>query len=141
MCGCFNNNKIVCYLYAHIIIRQGMKKLLILIVAGALYFHYYPNEKLNNWLFEQKQTVLGYFSDATDTKVRLKSDKIYQDLAKDFGQFNSQEKAFVAEMTSSREKVKTFNEQYCKTKKQTPKLHRDNLAKVCYTISKYSNLL
>jgi len=44
-------------------------------------------------------------------------------------------------MTSSREKVKTFNEQYCKTKKQTPKLHRDNLAKVCYTISKYSNLL
>ena len=92
MCGCFNNNKIVCYLYAHIIIRQGMKKLLILIVAGALYFHYYPNEKLNNWLFEQKQTVLGYFSDATDTKVRLKSDKIYQDLAKDFGQFNSQEK-------------------------------------------------
>jgi hypothetical protein len=141
MCGCFNNNKIVCYLYAHIIIRQGMKKLLILIVAGALYFHYYPNEKLNSWLFEQKQTVLGYFSDATDTKVRLKSDKIYQDLAKDFGQFNSQEKAFVAEMTSSREKVKTFNEQYCKTKKQTPKLHRDNLAKVCYTISKYSNLL
>jgi hypothetical protein len=141
MCGCFNNNKIVCYLYAHIIIRQGMKKLLILIVAGALYFHYYPNEKLNNWLFEQKQTVLGYFSDATDTKVRLKSDKIYQDLAKDFGQFNSQEKAFVAEMTSSREKVKTFNEQYCKTKKQTPKLHRDNLVKVCYTISKYSNLL
>ena len=141
MCGCFNNNKIVCYLYAHIIIRQGMKKLLILIVAGALYFHYYPNEKLNSWLFEQKQTVLGYFSDATDTKVRLKSDKIYQDLAKDFGQFNSQEKAFVAEMTSSREKVKAFNEQYCKTKKQTPKLHRDNLAKVCYTISKYSNLL
>jgi hypothetical protein len=141
MCGCFNNNKIVCYLYAHIIIRQGMKKLLILIVAGALYFHYYPNEKLNSWLFEQKQTVLGYFSDATDTKVRLKSDKIYQDLAKDFGQFNSQEKAFVAEMTSSREKVKTFNEQYCKTKKQTPKLHRDNLVKVCYTISKYSNLL
>ncbi len=141
MCGCFNNNKIVCYLYAHIIIRQGMKKLLILIVAGALYFHFYPNEKLNSWLFEQKQTVLGYFSDATDTQVRLKSDKIYQDLAKDFGQFNSQEKAFVAEMTSSREKVKTFNEQYCKTKRQTPKLHRDNLAKVCYTISKYSNLL
>jgi hypothetical protein len=118
-----------------------MKKLLILIVAGALYFHFYPNEKLNSWLFEQKQTVLGYFSDATDTQVRLKSDKIYQDLAKDFGQFNSQEKAFVAEMTSSREKVKTFNEQYCKTKRQTPKLHRDNLAKVCYTISKYSNLL
>jgi hypothetical protein len=123
------------------IIRQGMKKLLILIVAAALYFHYYPNEELNSWLFKQKQTVLSYFSDATDTKVRLKSDKIYQDLAKDFGQFNSQEKAFVTEITSSREKVKNFNEQHCKTKKQTPKLHRDNFTKVCFTISKYSNLL
>ena len=119
------------------IIRQGMKKLLILIVAAALYFHYYPNEELNSWLFKQKQTVLSYFSDATDTKVRLKSDKIYQD----FGQFNSQEKAFVTEITSSREKVKNFNEQHCKTKKQTPKLHRDNFTKVCFTISKYSNLL
>lgn len=118
-----------------------MKKLLILIVAAALYFHYYPNEKLNSWFFEQKQTVLSYFSDATDTKIRLNSDKIYQDLAKDFSQFNSQEKAFVTEITSSREKVKNFNEQYCKTKKQTPKLHRDNFAKVCNTISKYSNLL
>ncbi|MBA6389899.1 hypothetical protein H4J38_03790 [Colwellia sp. BRX10-3] len=118
-----------------------MKKLLILIVAGALYFHYYPNEKLNSWFFEQKEMALSYFSDATDTKVRLKSDKIYQDLSRDFGQFTSQEKAYVAEITSSREKVKIFNEQYCKSKKQTPKLHRDNLTKVCYTISKYSNLL
>jgi hypothetical protein len=121
------------------IIRQGMKKLLILIVAAALYFHYYPNEELNSWLFKQKQTVLSYFSDATDTKVRLKSDKIYQDLAKDFGQFNSEEQAFVLEITSSREKVINFNDKYCKTKKQTPKLHRENLVKVCHTINKYSN--
>ena len=82
---------------------------------------------------------------AHDYKARYEkpftSDKIYQDLAKDFGQFNSQEKAFVTEITSSREKVKNFNEQFCKTKKQTPKLHRDNFTKVCFTISKYSNLL
>ena len=116
-----------------------MKKLLILIVAAALYFHYYPNEKLNSWLFEQKQTALSSFSDATDTQVRLNSDKIYQDLTKYFDQFNSQEKAFVLEMTSSREKVVNFNEKYCKPKKQTPKLHRENLVKVCYTINQYSN--
>jgi hypothetical protein len=118
-----------------------MKNLLILIVAGALYFHFYPNEKLNNWLYEQKTTALSYFSDSTDTQVRLKSDKIYQDLSKDFAQFNSQEKAYVADITSSREKVKSFNQQYCVGKKQTPKLHRDNLAKVCQAISKYSKLL
>jgi len=118
-----------------------MKKLLILIVASALYFHFYPNEKLNSWLLEQKNFIQSYFSDVTDTQVRLKSDKIYQDLAHDFKQFNNQEKAYVAEITSSREKVKSFNQQYCVGKKQTPKLHRDNLAKVCQTIAKYSNLL
>ena len=118
-----------------------MKRLLILIVAGALYFHYYPNEELNRWVFEQQQVVLSYFSEVTDTKVRLKSDKIYQDLSRDFSHFNRQEIAYVLEITSSREKVKKFNEQYCKNNKQTPKLHRDNLTKVCQAISKYSNLL
>jgi hypothetical protein len=123
------------------IIRQDMKRLLILIVATALYFHYYPNENITRWIFEQKQVVLGYFSEATDTKIRLKSDKIYQDLSRDFSHFSSKEIAYVTEITSSREKVKKFNEQYCRSKKQTPKLHRDNLAKVCQAISKYSNLL
>ena len=118
-----------------------MKKLLILIVAAALVFHYYPNEKLNRWIFEQKKLVLSYFSEATDTKVRLKSDKIYQDLSRNFSHFSSQEIAYVAEITSSREKVKKFNKQYCRSKKQTPNLHRDNLAKVCQAINKYSNLL
>ena len=118
-----------------------MKKLLILIVAGALYFHFYPNEKLNNWLLEQKKVVLSYFSDATDTSVRLKSDKIYQDLSPDFAQFNSSEQAYIAEITASRATVKSFYQKYCIGKKQTPKLHRDNLVKVCRTISQYSNLL
>lgn len=118
-----------------------MKKLLILIVAGALYFHFYPNEKLNTWLLEQKTMVLSYFSDATDTKIRLKADKVYQDLQRDFAQFNQQEKEYVAEITTSRQSVKNFYQQYCDTNKQTPKLHRDNLAKVCQVISKYSSLL
>jgi len=118
-----------------------MKKLLILIVAGALYFHFYPNEKLNNWLLAQKAVVLSYFSDATDTQVRLKSDKIYQDLSRDFAKFNSQEQAYIAEITSSRANVKRFYQQHCVNKKPTAKLHRDNLTKVCHTISQYSNLL
>ena len=124
-----------------LIIRQGMKKLLILIVAAALYFHFYPNEKLNSWLLEQKAMVLSYFSDATDTKIRLKSDKIYQDLSRDFAQFNAQEQAYLAEITRNRDKVKSFYQTYCLNNKQTPKLHRDNLIKVCQTISQYSNLL
>ncbi|SEL49446.1 hypothetical protein SAMN05216262_11245 [Colwellia chukchiensis] len=118
-----------------------MKKLLILIVAIALYFHFYPNEKLNLWLAQQKTSILSLFSDATDTKIRLKSDKIYQDLSRDFATFNSQEQAYVAEITASRASVNRFNETYCLGKKRTPKLQRENLLKVCETIAQYANLL
>lgn len=118
-----------------------MKKLLILIVAAALYLHFYPNEKLNNWALEQKQFVLSHFSDATDTKVRLNPNKIFQDLSRDFAQFNSKEKAYVAEITANRTTLKNFYQQHCLNKKQTPKLHRDNLAKVCHVIGQYSHLL
>jgi len=118
-----------------------MKKLLILIVAGALYFHFYPNEELNTWLLEQKSMVLSSFSEATDTNVKLKADKVYQDLSKDFSQFTVKEKAYVAEITSSHKKIKYFYERHCKINKQTPRLHRENLKKVCKAISQYSHLL
>ena len=57
------------------------EKYIILIVAAALFLHFYPQPELEAWFEEQKTEVLKVFSDATDTKVRLKSDKIYQDLA------------------------------------------------------------
>jgi hypothetical protein len=118
-----------------------MKKLLILIVAGALTFHFYPNEKLNNWLLEQKNKILKNFSDATDTKIRLKSDKIRQDMQQHLGQFTTREKAYLTEITASRQNVKSFYSQYCGTDKQTANLHRDNVKKVCQAINKYSHLL
>lgn len=118
-----------------------MKKLLILIVAGALYFHFYPNEKLNTWLLAQKEVVLGSFSDATDTKIRLKSDKIYEDLQKHFAKFSAKEEQYVAEITASRTSVKEFYYEYCNTNKQTAKLHRENVKKVCEVINRYSSLL
>mgnify|MGYP001043584479 FL=1 len=114
-----------------------MKKLLVLIVAVALYFHFYPNEKLNNWLLEQKTVALSYFSDATDTSVRLSANKVYKDLSGDFSQFSTKEQAYVAEITASSEKIINFYEQYCVKTKQTPKLRRDNLTKVCKTIGNY----
>ena len=85
-----------------------MKKLLILIVAGALYFHFYPNEKLNNWLLEQKSVVLSYFSDATDTQVRLSPTKVYKDISRDFAQFNSKINFDMA-MYYIRQVAKKFN--------------------------------
>jgi hypothetical protein len=118
-----------------------MKKLLILIVAGALTFHFYPNEKLNNWLLEQKTMMLNSFSDATDTRIRLKPEKIRLDLQQYLDQFTTREKAYLTEITTSRQNVKAFYFQYCGTDKKTANLHRDNAKRVCQAINKYSNLL
>ncbi len=118
-----------------------MKKLLILIVAGALTFHFYPNEKLTNWLLEQRNIMLNNFSNATETKIRLKPDKILQDLQPHLGQFTRREKAYLSEITASRQNIKNFYSQYCGTDRQTANLHRDNVKKVCHVINKYSNLL
>ena len=115
-----------------------MKQLLILIVAAAVYFHFYPNEELNNWLSEQKQTALSIFAEGTDTQVRLSSDRVYKDIARDFDKFTKQEQAYITEVTASRESIISFYEKHCVGKKRTAKLHRDNLAKVCKTMGNYS---
>jgi len=117
-----------------------MKNLLILIVSIAVFLHFYPQPELTAWYNEQKDTALESFSDATDTKVRLKADKIYEDLKPKLNQFRPSEQRYLKEITSSRPNIKKFNREYC-GKQQDPKLHRNNQALVCSTIAKYSNLL
>ncbi len=117
-----------------------MKNLLILIVAAAVFLHFYPQPELKSWFNEQKTNVLSEFSEATDTNVRLNPTKIYRDLESSFDQFNGEEIKFVKELTSSRENVKTFYSDYCQNKKSTPKLHRTNQTLVCKTITPYQAL-
>lgn len=118
-----------------------MKNLLILIVAAAIFLHFYPQPKLEQWFEEQKTFVLGEFSDATDTKVRLKADKIYTDLKPHYNQFSSQELAFLKEITSNRKSVIAFYQEFCGTApvKRTPKFHQVNQTLVCKTISQYQS--
>lgn len=117
-----------------------MKKLLILIVAAAIFLHFYPQPELEAWYGENKAMVLEKFSDATDTKVRLSSQKVYRDIESSFDQFNSEEIKFVQEITASREAVKTFFTTYCENTKHTPKLHKKNQKLVCDKISPYQSL-
>ncbi|GAA5133313.1 hypothetical protein [Thalassotalea piscium] len=119
-----------------------MKNLLILIVAAAIYLHFYPQPKLESWFEEQKAFVLGEFSDATDTKVRLKSDKIYTDLKPHYNQFSTEELAFIRVVTSDRKSVVSFHKEYCSATKpkRTPKLHNANQTLFCKTINKYQSL-
>jgi len=118
-----------------------MKKLLILIVAIALFLHFYPQPEVDEKFTEIKTIALDKFSSATDTKVRLKSDKIYTDLEHKFDSFSEEEQKYLKEITASREQVKEFFYSYCKGDKQTIKFHAVNFESVCRTISRYENLL
>lgn len=118
-----------------------MKNLLILIVAFALFLHFYPQPELERWYNDKKESALKLFSKATDTKVRLKSDKIFTDLAPQLQSFNVEEQKHLHEITATRDNVKDFYETYCGTNKRHFAFHPNNQAKVCRTIAKYSGML
>lgn len=118
-----------------------MKHLLILIVAAALYLHFYPNEEVTEFYNKQKQALLDGFSEFSDTKVRLKAEKIYLDLASDLDSFSDKEVKHLKEITSSRENVKAFYFSICKTEKRDITFHITNEKRVCATINRYTTML
>lgn len=121
-------------------IRYSMKKLLILIVFAAVFLHFYPQEELTLWYEKHKNELLNTFAESTDTKVRLKAEKIYQDLTPKLKQFKQQEKEYLQTITSDRQTLSAFYDEFCQQKKQSAKLHANNQTLVCNTIRKYSSL-
>lgn len=118
-----------------------MKHLLILIVAAALYLHFYPNSEITGFYNEQKQTLLDGFSEFSDTKVRLKADKIYLDLERELDSFSEKEVKRLKEITASRDNVKDFYLTICQSEKRDIDFHINNEKKVCSTISSYASML
>lgn len=114
-----------------------MKNLLILIAAFAVFLHFYPQPELESWYEEQKQNAISTFSDATDTQARLNPEKIYQDLTPFLKQFNEDELIYLQTITSSRENVVSFYQQYCSTDQKTPQLHYKNTELVCSKMKLY----
>ncbi|WP_114324936.1 hypothetical protein [Candidatus Colwellia aromaticivorans] len=118
-----------------------MKNLLILIVATALFLHFYPQPEVTKFYNDQKKMLLDGFSEFSDTKVRLKADKIFVDLKAKLSQFSAEEVEYLKEVTSSRANVKSFFEEYCKSEKRSAIFHSDNQIEVCQTISQYESML
>lgn len=118
-----------------------MKNLLILIVAIALFLHFKPQPELERKFNEYKEMVLSSFSEATDTKVRLRADKIYKDLEPQLDSFSDKEVILLKEITLKRKTVKSFYSEYCFGNKTHPTFHTVNLEKVCKTIINYQSLL
>ena len=117
-----------------------MKHLLILIVAAAVYLHFYPNEKVTQFYNTQKQTLLDGFGEFSDTKVRLKSEKIFTDLKPQLASFSDKEIERLKVITSERAVVKEFYYSICKTQKRDIVFHITNEKKVCSAISRYTAL-
>ena len=91
-----------------------MKNLLILIVAIALFLHFYPQPEVTKFYDTQKKMLLDGFEEFSDTKVRLKADKIFTDLKPNLDHFSAEEVKFLKEITESKDNVKNFFEEYCK---------------------------
>ncbi len=118
-----------------------MKNLLILIVAAAVFLHFYPQPEVTKFYNEQKEALLDGFSEFSDTQVRLKADKVFTDLQPKLASFSAEEVKSLKEITSSRAKVNEFYQSYCKEKTKSIIFHPTNQASVCHTISKYENML
>jgi len=106
-----------------------------------VYLHFYPRPELNAWFEQQKQTIFSEVEKATDTKVRLKADKIFSDLKGEFKSFREEEITQLKKITSSRETVNHFYDKYCQHKNSNPVIHHTNVAKICHTIDNYQSLL
>ncbi|MEW6993483.1 hypothetical protein AADZ84_04330 [Colwelliaceae bacterium MEBiC 14330] len=117
-----------------------MKKLLILIVAAALYLHFYPNEKVTQFYESKVQYLQSFFSDVGNTKLQLKADKIYTDLESELGSFTKKEVERLKVITSHRTVVKEFYNSICLTEQRDIVFHINNEKKVCDTISRYTSL-
>jgi len=117
-----------------------MKNLLILIVAIAVYFHFYPNDEVTKFYNQQRAWLLDGFAKFSDTKVRLRAEIIYTDLKPDFDSFSEAEIEHLKEITSSREQVKEFYFSICQTEQRDVVFHFKNESKVCSTISRYTSM-
>jgi hypothetical protein len=109
-------------------------------VAASLYLHFYPNKKVTEFYNKQKQVLLDNFSDFSDTKVRLKADKIYLDLENNLESFSEKEVERLKEITSSRDNVKSFYSTICQTDIRDIEFHITNQKKVCSTINRYTSM-
>lgn len=114
-----------------------MKNLLVIIVAIAVYLHFYPNEQLNEWLSTQKNAVTDKFSEISDTKARVAPSKLLSVLSQDMKKFTKAEVAYVEEIVENRDSLKVFYADYCVTPKDNNRLRRAYQSKVCKAVDQY----
>ena len=113
------------------------KNLIIIIVAAAVYLHFYPNEELNEWYSATKLEAQESFSEIADTKARVAPSKLISVLQQDFKKFSKNEVTYVKKIAETRDSLKAFHKEFCVEPKDNPRLRRQYQLKVCSTIDQY----
>ncbi|OUS23897.1 hypothetical protein A9Q98_14275 [Thalassotalea sp. 42_200_T64] len=114
-----------------------MKNILIIIVAIAVYLHYYPNEQVNEWYDTYIGQAKQSLSEVTDTKVKVAPSKLLTVLQRDFEQYTKSEVAYIEAIASSRKSVRSFHQKYCGEFKGNTRLRHEHVKKACRTIDQY----
>ncbi|MDN3652446.1 hypothetical protein QWY77_06675 [Thalassotalea ponticola] len=113
------------------------KKLLVIIVAAAVYLHFYPNAHLTEWYNQQISKTKETFNSVAQTKAQVAPSKVLQVLQPEFKEYSKREIAYVESITESRDKLGNFYHQYCPNLKTNTQLRREFLKQVCDTVDKY----
>ena len=116
-----------------------MKNLLILIVAAAVYLHFYPQPELEQWYQDKKNSALTSFNDATDTRVQLSNKKVYSDLEPSFNHFTPEEVVYAKEITADTKKIISFYKAHCEKPEPDFNFQTTNQKTVCKVIGRYTN--
>ncbi|WP_371187590.1 hypothetical protein [Thalassotalea maritima] len=114
-----------------------MKNLLIIIVAIAVYLHYYPNQELNAWYDKQLNTAQTMFNEVAGTKLRISPKKVITVLSKELQNYSNSELAYVEQITDSRDNLRAFYSDYCPELKPNRKLRRAYVRQVCKAVDDY----
>ncbi|TPH17718.1 hypothetical protein [Litorilituus lipolyticus] len=117
-----------------------MKNLLILIVAIAVYLHFYPQPEVTAFYNKHMASVKEAFNEFSDTKVRLRPEKIFDELKPEFVTFSEREITHLKQITSSRKAIKEFYFTYCSKPERDQIFHIANENKTCDVIGKYRAL-
>lgn len=118
-----------------------MKNLLILIVAAALFLHFYPQPAVTAFYNETKAGLANKLSEFRNTGLQLKVDKIFTDLEPELNSFSTEEVNSLKEITSSSNNTRIFYQDYCINNQRDLVFHTQNQTKVCKAINKYASLM
>ncbi|TKB46611.1 hypothetical protein [Thalassotalea mangrovi] len=114
-----------------------MKKIIILIVAAAVYLHFYPSPQLNAWWESQKAWMDGHVNEFADTRARVSPSKLLTVMSPHLKKYSKSERSYVEELATSRENIRDYYNEFCSGGNYNRRLNRELQQQLCSTIDQH----